>query len=1057
MIRFKLFISLSLCIICNPILAQSIEENIEVRTFLDNMFMHIDKSKIKTGLLRDYAFDLVDFEKYDGTQLTDSNYVERFTFENILRSVRSAAVTNKPFKEVNSIIDNLSHSPDNTIKISTLLYKYNYIQENALRDNLIKFENNQVYDRFSETGEWINPYDEKYIFAFSAFNKVEFTPNVKFTFPHEYFFTNENIKRILFDCGDGSGLQEITKGGTISASYTEGIKEIRMHITLNSGSVLRAHCKIKIEANNVEILKKDQYTQPIEFANGNTKAYVTVLHSSENKTKTIIRPFIIAEGFDPVLLTEFFPPKYNSPKNFNPKIFGYTNAYQLLDIFKDLSDEYDLIYIDWINSETDIKHNALLMEKIIKWVNEQKKQSGSNHKNIVMGISMGGLIARYALRKMELNGIPHETSTYISGDAPHLGANIPLGYLYATHALLSFYYGGSKAINILNSKIHTDGFINILQHYLYSQSAKQMLVNYIDESGNLDNTTHNEWQQTLNEIGFPNGDNNSLITNLAFINGGLSQDIPPKHLLTINAKATSGLLFSLFGIILEPIADYLLGIQKNFFSYIIPGKTTLSLNTEVNPYISNGEKLLSVSLTYRKKFLWLVNSKRHTIFEYHAYAPTYGLPYDNFPGSYFTLNDFQPENNESDGNIFLGKYNFDYKIANKFTFIPSMSALCFGYGKKELTSADYCRSIYPIRPSSAREIPFHSILNDEYASLHTNTSFSNENVFSWLKKQIEMQIDGPSVPISGDTYRIRNCNIPIIWSIVDPEIANINPSTGKITILKNGFTSVQAECTINGIKYVITKHIMSGLPAFTLDFKYDRLLGYITTANCQEHEFSFFLNSGEINYEWGLKSGQSDIVWKETKDSVFVIGALDNLEPKTVFMRIKNIGGYIGKTYNYTVSPQYPLGFQPEYIVTNKLKEVYSCSHNMYPQQATNNNLPLNLFVYYKKKYEWDRPQEPYRIIINDENTHYYYEYSYQQDYNVGITFPMFTQNEFMSYLEQIKPWGNKDIIKFNITVQNSKREDIQTSPVFLIYLDNFPEQYFNGEIDFSYWVPSLN
>ena len=40
---------------------------------------------------------------------------------------------------------------------------------------------------------------------------------------------------------------------------------------------------------------------------------------------------------------------------------------------------------------------------------------------MVIGYSMGGLIARYALAYMEEQGIAHETRLYVSYDAPQKG------------------------------------------------------------------------------------------------------------------------------------------------------------------------------------------------------------------------------------------------------------------------------------------------------------------------------------------------------------------------------------------------------------------------------------------------------------------------------------------------------------------------------------------------------------------------------------------------------------------------------------------------------------
>lgn len=81
---------------------KSIEENTIVRESLDEMFENLDKTKIPAGLFLDYAVDLVDLSKYDGTVLSDSNYVNLYIFEDILRSVKSAIIGNSGFKDINN-------------------------------------------------------------------------------------------------------------------------------------------------------------------------------------------------------------------------------------------------------------------------------------------------------------------------------------------------------------------------------------------------------------------------------------------------------------------------------------------------------------------------------------------------------------------------------------------------------------------------------------------------------------------------------------------------------------------------------------------------------------------------------------------------------------------------------------------------------------------------------------------------------------------------------------------------------------------------------------------
>ncbi|MHB6909076.1 lipase family protein [Streptomyces sp. DB-54] len=52
---------------------------------------------------------------------------------------------------------------------------------------------------------------------------------------------------------------------------------------------------------------------------------------------------------------------------------------------------------------------------------------------VVGGFSMGGLVTRYALAKLEDEGIDHQTAVYFSWDSPHTGAWIPLSLQAFAH------------------------------------------------------------------------------------------------------------------------------------------------------------------------------------------------------------------------------------------------------------------------------------------------------------------------------------------------------------------------------------------------------------------------------------------------------------------------------------------------------------------------------------------------------------------------------------------------------------------------------------------------
>ena len=79
--------------------SQNIEDNETVRTDLNAIFQNLDKSRIPTGYLRDYAFELIDFDLFNGVNMTDSNYVDATVLEMMLRSISSSAVGTKPFTD----------------------------------------------------------------------------------------------------------------------------------------------------------------------------------------------------------------------------------------------------------------------------------------------------------------------------------------------------------------------------------------------------------------------------------------------------------------------------------------------------------------------------------------------------------------------------------------------------------------------------------------------------------------------------------------------------------------------------------------------------------------------------------------------------------------------------------------------------------------------------------------------------------------------------------------------------------------------------------------------
>ncbi len=70
--RSALFYVLVFLMLISPIGSFS-QNSYRIRERLDYMFQPLEKDRVPTGFLLDYAIDLVDITQYDGTILTDNN------------------------------------------------------------------------------------------------------------------------------------------------------------------------------------------------------------------------------------------------------------------------------------------------------------------------------------------------------------------------------------------------------------------------------------------------------------------------------------------------------------------------------------------------------------------------------------------------------------------------------------------------------------------------------------------------------------------------------------------------------------------------------------------------------------------------------------------------------------------------------------------------------------------------------------------------------------------------------------------------------------------------
>lgn len=129
-----------------------------------------------------------------------------------------------------------------------------------------------------------------------------------------------------------------------------------------------------------------------------------------------------------------------------------------------------------VNGGSDfIERNALTVVKIIETINTDKA-ANSPEQNVIIGPSMGGLIARYALNYMGNDAmLDSDTRLFVSIDSPHLGANVPIGLQHQFNYLAN------------NSTSPVEDVQPIIDGVLNSPAARQLLIDHylahLDSSG----------------------------------------------------------------------------------------------------------------------------------------------------------------------------------------------------------------------------------------------------------------------------------------------------------------------------------------------------------------------------------------------------------------------------------------------------------------------------------------------------------------------------------------------------------------------------------------------
>jgi pimeloyl-ACP methyl ester carboxylesterase len=357
-----------------------------------------------------------------------------------------------------------------TVPIGIMHYDYYTFKAAALTTNTyFNFDtvNTIITDKSPRPGF---PYNEGSIFIASPLvpsarygNPVyRIDPQLIFfdSFNAGYYSSAEVVLKIDFD--DGNGWVEFDPSIVSHHQViytTAGEKTIRVALGNNGGGETWANSNARLILPTTAVV-----IPPDEVLN--FPGVTTAVYRSCNANGATGRTVIYLSGFDAL---DFLNSANRTAQDIYTEVVQRDQVIQLRNL------GYDFMVVDWRNSRIDMRFNALYLVNLLQ---QLKCDMRNEEQFVIMGESMGAVIARYALLYMEsqafqnrdiapffvdaldLNNVPylathqeifnlpenwclmekmHNTRLLLSLDGPHQGANIPISLQLAyRHAMNIF-------------------------------------------------------------------------------------------------------------------------------------------------------------------------------------------------------------------------------------------------------------------------------------------------------------------------------------------------------------------------------------------------------------------------------------------------------------------------------------------------------------------------------------------------------------------------------------------------------------------------------------------
>lgn len=491
----KHFLSLNMNRSAFSIMLFTNAHNLHAQSTSQNLKEQIDKTSIETGILLNAGLSNEVIDRLNSLDIS-SELIDEESYRIVYTGLKDADLNDKFARKQIININKRDRPYETRIPLSLINVTGDYPTVKQLKENIANKERDILTKNVK--------YRKVNIKLISSLQQDIYQGSGVFylDLKNSIFESNDPFQKFEIDLLNGDGYknypykdgQEIpfkfTAIGTtfVKVRLSTAQKEFIFNIAFNIVSTELPEFDMTFDLEVPSVITDEKARSSNAFTGGTASVQLGC-------DRVFNKPVIVIEGFDPVnsnTITGYLQPKYNV------RFSQMQNA------------GYDIVYLSFSDATTWIQNNSSVLKQLINKINSSKV---GNEKIIVIGESMGGLVARHALRSMEQNNQIHNVSHYISFDSPHKGANIPVG------AQMLFEDAGNTSVGQLAQLFSKEvrDFIAAFN----SPAAQQMLIRY---KGPNPHPNFTNFQNELNQMGFPLQTNRNVTIINGSLNGTLQRD-----------------------------------------------------------------------------------------------------------------------------------------------------------------------------------------------------------------------------------------------------------------------------------------------------------------------------------------------------------------------------------------------------------------------------------------------------------------------------------------------------------------------------------------------------